>query len=89
MANDRIYPKGIRTFAKNEKAPEWVLGKLIITLSEFKEWVSGEGKQYLTKYQEKDQLTLQVTTGKDGRIQLSVDTFKPTKKNESEDEKPY
>jgi len=78
MAKEKIYPKGFVCFAKNEKAPDFVKGTIIITLEDFKEWVNGDGKQYLTDYKGKKQLKLQLTEW-EGRPSLSVDTFKPEK----------
>jgi len=79
--SDTIYPKGIRTFNKNEKAPDFVLGSVIISLKEFGDWVK-ENPQLLTDYNGANQLRLQVLKKKDGGITLTVDTFKPEKKAE-------
>ena len=38
---------------------------------------SGEGKQYLTDYKGAPQLKLSMTTSQDGRLSISVDTYKP------------
>lgn len=81
MANEKIYPKGINTFAKHEKAPDFVLGTIVINLSTFKEWINGEGKQYLSDYKGSPQIRLQVLQGKE-RLNIQVDTWKPTKKEE-------
>lgn len=80
--NEPIYAKGLRTFAKNEKAPEFVLGSLVITMNELIAWAK-ENQQYLTEYNGQKQLKLQLLRKKDGNgINLVVDTFKPEKKAE-------
>jgi hypothetical protein len=85
MATEKVYAAGIRTFAKNEKAPSFVLGTIVITFEELGAWIKGEGKEYLTEYQGKKQLRLQVLDGKD-RLTIQVDTFKPSKKEEKVEE---
>lgn len=79
MANERVYCKGLTTFAKNEKAPDWVLGTLIIAPETLLDWLINEGKDYMTVYNNQKQIKFQVTKGKDGKLQIAVDTFKPTK----------
>ena len=82
---EKIYPKGIVGFAPNEKAPEFVLGTLAITLEDFKEWVNGEGKQYLADYKGKKQLKLNVLkSSKDNGVYFTVDTYKPKPKQDGE-----
>lgn len=72
---EKIYPQGLRTFAKHPNQPDFVLGTLVITLDDLKEWVEGEGKQYLTEYNGKKQIRLQILQGKD-KVNLQVDTYK-------------
>jgi len=78
MAEPKIYSKGIVTFAKNEKAPDFVLGTMVITPNDFMEWIK-ENKSLLTEYNGKSQIKLQILNGNKG-IYLTVDTFKPTEK---------
>lgn len=79
-----VKAKGLITFAPNEKAPEFVLGTIAISLKQLNEWVKGEGAQYITDYKGEPQLKLQVTSMKGKRgILLAVDTWKPTPKAES------
>ena len=84
---ENIYPKGIRTFKKHENAPDFVLGTVVITLKELRDWALDEGSQYLTDYKGEKQLRLSATKAKDGSISLKVDTWKPNttkhEKNES------
>lgn len=76
--NQKVFAKGIRTFKKNAKAPDFVLGTLVITVNELYDWIGSEGAQYLTIYNGQQQLKLQLTKKQDGGIMLAVDTFKPT-----------
>lgn len=73
---DKIYPKGIVCFAKNENAPDFVLGTMVINLKDFYEWCKGEGKDHITEYKGNKQLKLTVLQGRE-RINTQVDTYKP------------
>jgi len=77
--SETIYPKGIRTFAKNEKSPDFVLGTVIITPNELFKWLK-ENPQYLTDYKGEKQIKLQCLKKKDGGITFTVDTYKPKEK---------
>ena len=85
---ETIYPKGIRTFKKHENAPDFVLGTVVITPKELREWLLGDGSQYLTEYKGEKQIRLQATTTKDGSLSLKVDTWKPTSKPQTSAPKP-
>lgn len=74
---EKIYAAGIRTFAKHEKAPDFVLGTLIVTPEDLVKWMK-ENPQHFTDYQGKAQLRLQMTKGQDGRVVVAVDTWKPS-----------
>ena len=79
----KIYPKGIVTFAPGEKAPEFVVGTVIINIDEFIEWTNGEGSEHTTQYNGKDQIRLSVLTGKNrSRPTVCVDTYKPKPKED-------
>ena len=75
MSETKIYPKGFRTFQKNEKAPSFVLGTLVVTPNEFLTWLR-ENESLLTDYKGTKQLKLQILNGDKG-IYFTVDTFKP------------
>ena len=75
MAEPKIYPKGIVSFAKNEKAPDFVLGKVIINVDEFAKWIS-DNSELLTEHDGKKQLKLDLTMSKEGRPSFAVDTWK-------------
>ncbi len=83
MAGEKVYPQGIRTFDRNDKAPDFVLGTIVITPNDLVKWLKGEGAQYMTEYQGNKQIRLQATKTKDGRLSLSVDTYKPNSNNAS------
>jgi hypothetical protein len=74
MSNEKVYANGIRTFAKNEKAPAFILGTIVITPSELIKWIN-ENEQYLSEYNGAKQLKLQVLQGKD-KLTIQVDTYK-------------
>lgn len=81
---EKIYPKGLRTFPKHEKQPDFVLGALIIEPNEFFEWMK-ENKHLLTEYKETKQLKLQILKGDKG-ISFVVDTYKAEPKTETKQE---
>jgi hypothetical protein len=80
---EKVFVKGFRTFAKRDNAPDFVLGTLVITVDDFSDFITGEGAKYLTQYNEKDQLRIDITQGKDGRLVFAIDTWK--KDNAQED----
>jgi len=77
----KIYPKGIQIFPKNEKAPDFVGDTVIITPDVLNYWCSNEGKQHMTDYKGKLQIKLQITYY-EGKPQISVDTYKKTTTNQ-------
>lgn len=79
---ERVFPKGVFAFKPNEKAPSFVKGSVVITLEDLREFVNGDGKKYLTDYNGKKQLKLQITENKsDGKYSVTVDTFVPNSDN--------
>jgi len=74
MSKDKIYPQGLKMFNKHKKAPSFVKGTLVITPSDFVNWVN-ENQQYLSDYNGKAQLRLQLLEGEKG-LYLTVDTYK-------------
>jgi len=79
--SESIYPKGIVTFTKNPKQPDFVLGSVIINLNEFFDWAK-QNPNLLTEYKGAKQLRLQCLTKKAGGISFTVDTYKPEPKQE-------
>ena len=74
--SEKIYPKGIITFPKNEKQPDFVLGSMVITPNDLFAWLK-ENESLLTDYNGKKQMKFQVLNGDKG-VYFVVDTFKPT-----------
>jgi len=77
MAEKKTYPKGITAFAPNNGAPTFVKGSLIITPKDLTEWLNGLGKEFLVDSKYGKQLKLQITEW-EGKLSLSVDTWKPS-----------
>ena len=73
---DKVFPKGVFAFPPRQGAPDFVVGSLVVTLEDFKAFVNGDGKQYLSDYNGKKQLRLQLTKTRDGKLSVSVDTYK-------------
>ena len=75
---EKVFPKGLRTFKPNEKAPEWVKGSVIIDINEFKAWLEDfDTAQYITEYNGKPQIKLDIVETKaDKRINFEVNTYK-------------
>lgn len=81
MAEKAIYPDGVAVFNPHEKAPEFVVGTLVITLNDLISWAKlNEG--LLTEYKGKKQLKLQIKKGTKG-LYTTVDTYKPKEKSDS------
>lgn len=77
MAEKKTYPKGITAFAPNNGAPSFIKGSIIITPKDLTEWLDGLGKEFLVDSKYGKQLKLQLTEYQ-GKLSLSVDTWKPT-----------
>lgn len=74
-----IKPEGIITFNRNAKAPEFVLGTIVIDVDKFQQWIDSHNG-YLTEYNGKQQLKLQVLKSSNDRgFYLAVDNY--TKKD--------
>ncbi len=88
---DRIFPAGIACFAKHEKAPDFIAGDIVIDLAKFKEWVNGDGAQYLTDYKGSKQLKLQFLLPKEkgGRPSVQVNTYKKDAPETPADDRPF
>jgi len=72
---NKVFPKGIRVFDKHEKAPDFVLGTVIISKKEIIDWLNGEAGQYMKPYKDDTQIKLQLTKDRSGKPMLSVDTY--------------
>ena len=76
MANEKIKPEGIFAFPKKTNSPEFVLGTAVIDIEKFQDWIENH-QGYLTEYQGKSQLKLQILRSKEGSVYFQVDTWKP------------
>jgi hypothetical protein len=76
----KIYPKGIMVFTPSEAQQKFKVASVCITLADFKEWINGDGSEYLTEYKDKKQLKLDISKRDDGKLQISVDLYRPEKK---------
>jgi len=74
MSEEKVYADGLRTFARNANAPTWILGQLVIDLNEFVSWANSH-PEYQSEYKGKKQLRMDISTCKDGRPSLYVNTF--------------
>lgn len=83
---EKVFAKGIRVFKKGDKAPDFVIGTVVVSLNELITWAKNEGKDYLSEYKGEKQVKLQVTKSKEGGIVIAVDTFKPDAKAQPQTE---
>mgnify|MGYP005999011705 CR=1 FL=1 len=74
MSNEKIYPKGLITFPPRENAPDFVKGKMIITLNEFVEWAKTQS-EYFKEYNGQKQLAFDIKVGDKG-LYFQLDTYK-------------
>lgn len=86
---DLIFAKGVQFYNKNDKAPDFVIGSIVITPRDLLDWLSADGGKYLTDYKEKKQLRLQVKKSKDGKPMVTVDTWKPENRHSSSDTETF
>ena len=75
--NEKIFAEGIRFFPPGEKAPDYIIGTLVITPNDLIGWLKNNS-HLLKEYKDKKQLRLNVSRSKDGKgINASVDTWEP------------
>ena len=78
---EKIYPKGMMTFAPRGNAPDFVLGALVITPNDLYEWLKTQ-EEHSSEYNGKKQFRFQILEGKEDENGLKspylvLDTFKP------------
>lgn len=78
---EKIYPKGINVFAPRDGAPDFVKGKMIVTLNDFVEWAKTQSEHY-SEYEGKKQLKFDVLSGDKG-LYFVLDTYKAAPKKEA------
>lgn len=79
MANEKIKPEGIFVFPKHAKTPDFVLGTAVFDIDKFQDWIANH-QGYLSEYQGKQQLKLQILKSQKGDIYFQVDTYQPNLK---------
>jgi hypothetical protein len=73
---EKVYVKGIRSFKKSDKAPDFVLGDGVISINELKSFLDDFNTQeYITDYKGEPQLKIQFLTY-EGKISVVVNTYK-------------
>jgi hypothetical protein len=74
---DKIFPEGIKFFAKSDKAPDFVVGTMVITPAELVQFIK-DNASLLVDYNGTKQLKLQVLKSQKGGLYAQVDTWKPS-----------
>jgi hypothetical protein len=77
--SEKIYVKGMRSFPKNEKAPDFVIGTLVITPNDLIKFIK-ENEQYLTDYNGEKQIKIQMLKSDKGAT-FVLDTYKKVEKD--------
>lgn len=73
---DKIYLKGLRSFPKRQGAPDFVIGDLVITLDDLKAFLNDPANaKYITEYQGKKQIKINMTWGQEANVVFSVNTY--------------
>ena len=76
MNEKKVFADGLRTFAKRDNSPDWILGTLIVDVNAFIAWLNGEGSKYQRDYKGARQVKFDIATTKgDGRVNFIVDTY--------------
>lgn len=85
-SKEKIFATGIRFFPKHEKQPDFVLGSMVITKEDLIDWLlnSNDAKEHSSLYDGKEQIKFQITTGRNGGMIASVDTYKPSNNRSQE-----
>ncbi len=83
------FVEGVRLFNKHEKAPDFVIGSMVISLNDFVKFCK-ENPDLLSEYNGVKQLKLQIQKSKQGNLIAVVDTYKKeTAKQGSKDDLPF
>ncbi len=76
MANEQVFPKGIRCFNPAASAPDFVIGSMVISLNELFQFCQ-ENPALLSDYKDQKQLKLQLlSSSKEGKLYCAVDAYK-------------
>lgn len=71
---DSILPEGIRCFNKHDNAPDFVMGKTVISLNKLVAFCKAH-PEILSDYQGEKQLTLQMLWSKQGKLYANIDLY--------------
>lgn len=74
MSETKVYPVGIRMFNKHEKAPDFIIGTMVISIDSLVSFCQ-DNPHLLTKYKDEDQLKIQIQQGRNG-LTAVVDTWR-------------
>lgn len=77
---DVQFAEGVWFNDKPEKAPDWVIGKIAIKPETFVKWLRGQ------KPDAKGYVKLDIKRSRNGKPNISLDTWVPNKKEELEDD---
>lgn len=84
MSQEKIYPKGIRVFPKNDNAPDFVLGRMIITPNELIKFLKQPDiLEHKTEYKGETQFSFDILEAKDGSVYFTLNTYKSQKSEAS------
>lgn len=76
MAQEKVFPKGISVFPPRNGAPEFVKGSVVVTIDDLVQFAK-DNEQYLSEYNGKKQLRLDLLDGTKNGLYFQVNTFKP------------
>jgi hypothetical protein len=85
---EKIFAEGVRTFKKHDKAPDFVLGKIVITPEKLAAFMD-KNPSYCNEYKGDRQISLQITLSKDGALVAAVDTWKPASGQAASQDLPF
>jgi len=71
-----VYVDGMRVFPPNDKAPDFVLGTLLITVNDLVKFAKAN-KEYMRDYNGDKQLPCQIRESRDGGMSITLDTYRP------------
>lgn len=81
MAEEKIMADGMFFKDKHQNAPEWVIGKISIKIDEFSKFVKEH--KGTNEY-----LNFDILRSKGGKAYVTLDTWKPEKKQETQEQEP-
>lgn len=83
----KTYPKGIRAFSPNAKAPDFVKAQIVISINDLVQFAK-DNPNLLTEYQGQKQIKLNMLSGEKG-LYLVVDEYKPSGAKKETSDLPF